>query len=76
MTDEQFRELKQMILALSARVMELEGHLKRQDEIADHRQDLIYQWCAPDSYKIKVERITDTLEVGIPEDLKKFLPGN
>ncbi|NTS31280.1 hypothetical protein HQ945_08430 [Phyllobacterium sp. BT25] len=76
MTAEQFRELKQLILNLAVRVEAIELHLRRQDEIADHRHSQLYQWCAPDNYKIKVERIAGTLDVGIPDDVRKFFPKN
>lgn len=70
MTDEQFRELRQLLFDLAVRVESLELHLKRQDEIATHRQNLIYDWCAPARYKAMV----DTVEIDIPEDLQKFFP--
>lgn len=73
MSDE-IRELRLLILDLSVRLEALELHLRRQDEIADHRHSQLYRWCAPDNYKIKVERIADTLDVGIPKDLRKFFP--
>lgn len=72
MTDEQFRELRQLILDLAGRVEEVELHLKRQDEIATHRHSLVYDWCAPSSYKAMVERV----EIDIPADLKKYFPQN
>lgn len=72
MTDDQFHELKQLILNLSVRVEALELHLNRQDEIADHRHSQIYRWCAPYEYKMKVERLPD--EVDVPGDLRKIFP--
>ncbi|MBN9074307.1 MAG: hypothetical protein J0H34_22445 [Rhizobiales bacterium] len=70
MTDEQFRELRQLLLDLQVRVSELEMHLKRQDEIASHRQSLIFEWCAPLKYKNAML----TTEIDIPDDLRKFFP--
>ena len=70
MTDEQFRELRQLLLDLTVRVSELELHLKRQDDIATHRQNLIYEWCAPPRYKA----VVDMAQIDIPDDLKKFFP--
>jgi len=70
MTDEQFRELKQLILKLSTRVEELELHLKRQDEIADHRHSQIYHWCAPYEYRVQVEHLPEPTDV--PADLRPF----
>ncbi|MEK1888534.1 MAG: hypothetical protein AAAB35_13400 [Phyllobacterium sp.] len=68
MTDEQFRELKQMLLTLSMRVEELELHMKRQDEIADLRHSQVYRWCAPYDYKMQVEHLPEP--ISIPVDLK------
>ena len=70
MTDEQFRELRQLILNLAVRVEALELHLKRQDDLADHRFNLAAEWCAPSEYKA----IMNQVEIDIPADLKKFLP--
>ena len=70
MTDEQFRELRQLLLDLAVRVEALELHLKRQDDIATHRQNLLYEWCAPAAYKAFV----DTAEIDIPDDLKQLFP--
>jgi hypothetical protein len=70
MTDEQFRELRQLILNLAVRVEALELHLKRQDELSEHRFDLVYEWCAPADYKGAV----DSVGMDIPNDLRKFLP--
>jgi hypothetical protein len=70
MTDDQFHELKQLILNLSVRIEALELHLSRNDELADHRLQQIYQWCAPFEYKQQVEHLPDP--IGIPVDLKKL----
>ena len=70
MTDEQFRELHQLLLDLRMRVAELELHLRRQDEIASHRQNLIYEWCAPPNDPQAVER-NHSLP---PEPREDFLP--
>ncbi|MCO5085143.1 MAG: hypothetical protein M9939_26680 [Mesorhizobium sp.] len=70
MTDDQFRELRQLILNLAIRVEAIELHLKRQDELSEHRFGLIYEWCAPASYKAKV----DSVEIDVPDDLRRFLP--
>lgn len=59
-----------MLLEMNLRISHLELHLKRQDDIATHRQNLIYQWCAPAAYKSFVE----TAEIDIPDDLKQFFP--
>ena len=59
-----------MILNLAVRVEALELHLKRQDDAADHRFALVYEWCAPAGYKAAV----DNIEIDIPADLRKFLP--
>lgn len=72
MTDEHFRELRQLILDLAVRVESLELHLKKQDEIATHRHGLVYEWCAPARYKAMVE----TVEIDIPADLRKYFPQN
>lgn len=72
MTDDQFRVLQRLLLDLAVRVEALELHLKRQDEIATHRHSLVYDWCAPASYKAMVERV----EIDIPADLKKYFPQN
>lgn len=68
MTDEQFRDLRQLLLDLAVRVEALELHLKRQDDIATHRHSLIYEWCAPADYRAAAEMV----EIDIPDDLKKF----
>lgn len=71
MTDEQYQELRQLLLNLAVRVEELELHLKRQDEIASHRQNLLFEWCAP----LKLKNAMLTTEIEIPDDLRKFFPG-
>jgi hypothetical protein len=70
MTDEQYRELRQLLLNLAVRVEELELHLKQQDQIATHRQNLIYEWCAP----LDLKNSMLTTEIDIPDDLRKFFP--
>jgi hypothetical protein len=69
MTEEQFKQLRSMITMISDRVDQIEMHLRRQDEIANHRFNLVYQWCAPAQYKA----IVDATSIDIPEDLKSFL---
>lgn len=59
-----------MILDLALRVEALELHLKRQDELSEHRFGLVYEWCAPAPYKAEV----DSIAIDVPDDLKRFLP--
>lgn len=69
MTDEQYESLRRHILDLKVEVQELKLTLKRQNEIADHRFSLLYEWCAPDDYRQAVES-----EVSVPgESLDDFL---
>lgn len=74
MTDEQYESLRQLLLNLAVRVEELELHLKRQDEIATHRQNLLYEWCAPLEYKNAVESMEIATSIDVPDDLRKFFP--
>jgi len=69
MTDEQFKQLRSLIMMISDRVDQIEMHLRRQDEIASHRQNLIYEWCAPADYKQVAES-----DMSLPnEPLEEFL---
>jgi hypothetical protein len=77
MTDEQFKALERLlrrmrsdVLELTCRVGELELHLRRQDEIASHRAQLVYEWCAPRAYKDAVQSISGIAETEMPDDLK------
>lgn len=69
MTDEQFNQLRSLIMMISDRVDQLEMHLRRQDEAAEHRFSLVYDWCAPGDYKQAVEG-----NISLPqEQLVEFL---
>lgn len=69
MTDEQFKQLRTLITMISDRVDQIEMHLRRQDQIATHRHNLVYAWCAPADYKQAVEG-----EMSFPDEpLEEFL---
>lgn len=55
MTDEQYESLRKHILDLSVKVEELKLMLKQQNETADYRFSLLYEWCAPADYKRSAE---------------------
>lgn len=69
MTDDQHESLRRHILDLKAEVQELKLMLKKQNEIANERFALLYEWCAPAEYKADVE--TDVSSPG--ETLDEFL---
>lgn len=69
MTDDQYESLRRHILDLKTEVQELKLMIKRQNEIAEHRFSLLYEWCAPAEYKSDVE--TDVSSPG--ETLDEFL---
>ena len=69
MTDDQYESLRRHILDLKTEVQELKLMIKRQNEIAEHRFALLYQWCAPEEYKQDIE--TDLSAPGEP--LEEFL---
>lgn len=69
MTDEHYESLRRCILDLKVEVAELKLMLKKQNEIADHRFSLLYEWCAPADYKQAVES-----DISFPEEpLDAFL---
>lgn len=69
MTDDQYESLRRHILDLKTEVQELKLMIKKQNELADHRFALLYQWCAPEEYKQDIE--TDLSAPGEP--LEEFL---
>ena len=71
MTDDQYESLRTLILDLAVRIEALELHLARQDAAADLRHALVYEWCAPASYKAMAEAVS----IDIPDDLRKFFAG-
>lgn len=74
MTDDQYESLRRHILNLSVEVQEMKLELKRQNEMADHRFSLLYEWCAPADYKAALEAEALPTQIDIPPDLKKFFP--
>jgi hypothetical protein len=70
MTTEQYEHLRQLILDMKVQLSSLERRLQKAEEIATVRHQLIYQWCAPASYKAQV----DAVAINIPDDLRKFFP--
>lgn len=71
MTDEHYESLRRHILDLKVEISELKLMIKKQNEIADYRFSLLYEWCAPSAYKA----MTESTSTGIPADLKKFFGG-
>lgn len=55
MTNEQYESLRRYILDLKVEVQELKLMLKKQNEVADHRHNLMYAWCAPADYQQALE---------------------
>ncbi len=72
MTDEQYESLRRMILDMKVEIAELKLIIKRQEETAAHRHNLLYEWCAPDDYKDAVDALSTAQHADIPDDLKKF----
>lgn len=70
MTDDQFRELKTLVLGLRAEIEALRLHIAEREKIEDERWRLIVNALYEDIDGI-VEGITD---IDVPEDLKRFLP--
>lgn len=72
MDDTQFRKMEQLIRGLAIQVAELKLQLKRMEDLQAHRHALLYDWCAPASYKAMLDN--PSVPVGVPADLKKFFP--
>lgn len=75
MTDEHYESLRRHILDLKVEIEELKLMLKKQNEIADHRFSLLYDWCAPAELKEEIERSALPEHLDIPEDIRKLLGG-
>jgi hypothetical protein len=72
MTDEQFRELRNYILDLKVEIAELKLALKKQNEMADHRFSLLYDWCAPSGYKMAVDSVHSEPDQSLEDFLAKL----
>lgn len=71
MTDEQYESLRKHILDLSVKVEEIKLMLKQQNETADRRFSLLYEWCAPAGYKAN-EDGPEIAPVDVPDDIRKL----
>ncbi|KAA0970820.1 hypothetical protein FPY71_10110 [Aureimonas fodinaquatilis] len=66
------RDIRQHQLDLMMRVMAVESTLKRHEDTATQRQLLLYEWCAPSSYKQSLEALHYE-EINTPADLSNVL---
>lgn len=75
MTDDQYRDLKLLILEQNMKIEELRLMLRRQEEMADQRFAMLFEWLAPQGYQDAINKLDSITEIEIPDDLKKFFGG-